>query len=405
MAEYVDLKYIGLISSRLERYKVRNHSPLKANFRCPYCSDSRKSKTKTRGWLLEKSDGKLIYYCHNCFKSVIFTTFLSDMDTTLYNEYIVEKFINGKSETNMKFGNEKPKGVVSKSSGMTRILSIDDEEIEFDDREEEDDIDELDYRLAEIKCIDDMPFEHPAVQYVVERKIPRNKFDSLFYVPKFKKWTNKLLPNKFDNKSLERDEPRLIIPFVDKNGVLFGYTGRSFDPKTDLRYVTIMLDETKTKFYGLNKVDMTKQYYVLEGTLDSLFIDNAMAMSGADARIETLPNKENAVIVFDNEPRNPDIHARMEDAMSMGFKVLFWPSSIHNKDVNNMILNEDLTTSDINGIVSDKSNQYTGMEGQVKLAQWKRVMSRDDFNKKRQSDDSSPNSLALTVRDNVRFVW
>lgn len=403
MAEYVDLKYIGLLSSRLDRYKVRNHSPFKANFRCPYCLDSKKSKSKTRGWLLEKSDGKLIYYCHNCFKSIIFNTFLSDIDTTLYNEYIVEKFINGKSESNMRFDNIKPKGVVSKSSGRSRILSIDDEEIELEDDEE--DIAELDYRLAEIKCIEDMPSEHPAVQYVIQRKIPQNKFDRLFYVPKFKKWTNKLLPDKFDKKSLERDEPRLIIPFLDENGILFGYTGRSFDPKTDLRYVTIILDETKNKFYGLDNVDMSKEYYVLEGALDSLFIDNAMAMAGADARIETLPNKENGVIVFDNEPRNPDIHTRMEDAMSMGFKVLFWPSSIHNKDVNNMILNEGLTTSDINDIVSDKSNQYTGMEGQVKLAQWKRVMSRDDFNKKRQSDNSSSNSLTLSVRNNVRFAW
>ena len=44
MVDYVDMDFINRLSSRLERYRVVNQSPLKINFRCPICGDSKKSK-------------------------------------------------------------------------------------------------------------------------------------------------------------------------------------------------------------------------------------------------------------------------------------------------------------------------------------------------------------------------
>ena len=126
-----------------------------------------------------------------------------------------------------------------------------------------------------------------------------------------------------------------------------------------------MIDPTKNKFYGLDKVDTSKTYYVFEGAIDSFFVDNSMAMAGADAKIELLENKENAVIVYDNESRNPEVHFKMEEAMNNGFNVLIWDDNIIQKDVNNMILKEGLTPEYICDIVKNKNNHYTGMEGIV----------------------------------------
>ena len=37
------------------------------------------------------------------------------------------------------------------------------------------------------------------------------------------------------------------------------------------------------KLYGLDKVNLTEKIYVVEGPIDSMFIDNSIAMAGADA--------------------------------------------------------------------------------------------------------------------------
>jgi len=55
----------------------------------------------------------------------------------------------------------------------------------------------------------------------------------------------------------------------------------------------------------MNTVDSTKKIYVTEGPIDSLFLANAVAT--ADANLSNAGNyydKENLVLVFDNEPRN-----------------------------------------------------------------------------------------------------
>ncbi len=48
MPSYIDTKYVNLVSSRLPLFK-RKHQGL-YNFRCPFCGDSQKSKTKARGY-------------------------------------------------------------------------------------------------------------------------------------------------------------------------------------------------------------------------------------------------------------------------------------------------------------------------------------------------------------------
>jgi hypothetical protein len=50
---WIDVKYANLLSTQLELFKVKKTNPYLANFRCPVCGDSKKNKSKTRGYILQ----------------------------------------------------------------------------------------------------------------------------------------------------------------------------------------------------------------------------------------------------------------------------------------------------------------------------------------------------------------
>ena len=95
MTEWIDRKYVGIISNRLDRYVVKSNQPYTANFRCPICGDSQKNKWKARGYFFSKKGG-IFYKCHNCSFSGNLNTFLKNVDPTLHKQYVFESFAEGK---------------------------------------------------------------------------------------------------------------------------------------------------------------------------------------------------------------------------------------------------------------------------------------------------------------------
>ena len=168
----------------------------------------------------------------------------------------------------------------------------------------------------------------------------------------------------FDN--LKQDSARIIIPFRDKQGNLFGYQGRSLAPKAKLRYITIMLDEEQPKIFGLDKVKEDKPIYIVEGPFDATFLENSVAMAGSDADVRTL-GWSNYIWIFDNEPRNREIVARISKVIDRGDKVVIWPKNIQEKDINDMVL----AGRDVQNVVD--SNVYSGLEATLKFNDWKKV--------------------------------
>ena len=83
----IDSKYIGLVSSRLQKFK-RVKADL-YNFRCPVCGDSQKHKNKARGYIYPvKAD--MNFKCHNCGASSTFSNFIKTLDPVLYKQYILK---------------------------------------------------------------------------------------------------------------------------------------------------------------------------------------------------------------------------------------------------------------------------------------------------------------------------
>jgi hypothetical protein len=156
--------------------------------------------------------------------------------------------------------------------------------------------------LDELQSFDKLVQTHPAKQFVYKRLIPKEHWNKFFLCPKFYEWTNTIVPNKFPN--LKQDHPRVIIPFYDRAGKFFAFQGRAFGNEQP-KYITIKFDDTKEKIYGLDRLDLNKPVMMTEGPIDSLFLDNAVALAGADADIKI--NHEQCTMIFDNEPRNQQL--------------------------------------------------------------------------------------------------
>lgn len=334
---FIEKNYIGMISSQLERFSQKNDGTY--NFRCFYCGDSKKNKSKVRGYLYSIGD-TFNYRCHNCGKSISFKNFLKDIDPILHQKYILEKFKNYK-DSEIKLKPTRPKITLE----VEKELKI--------------------KKHFNLPLISELNTEHPAVKYLEQRRIPKNKYNSLYFTECFKEWTN---TQKETFTSLKYDEPRIIIPLIcDEN--IFGFQGRSLSKKSKLKYITIILDNKYPKIYGLDSIDWNKNVYVVEGPFDSMFIPNSIAMTGADVDLGELTKRKDIdfIFIYDNEKRKKEIVERMSKTIDQGHSIVIWPNDLKFKDINDIIL-EDIPVIDI-----IKHNTFRGLQAKVKFNGWKKV--------------------------------
>ena len=327
-----DLDYIHSISHKLRNFKKKKDYLY--NFSCPVCGDSQKKKTKARGYLYRVKD-MMLYRCHNCGLSTTFGKLLERVDAEVYKRYVLARYSSGESKHTI---HDEPEyqSVVIKETTL----------------------------LDTVKTVSRLSSEHPVRKYMQMRKIPEEYWDELRLVNKFYTFVNRLLPNKFPN--VDQDHPRLIIPFYDKTGKLTGFQGRAFGSEKP-KYITIMLDETAPKLYGLDKVNLTEKIYVVEGPIDSMFIDNSIAMAGADAT--KLPSNGDYVFVYDNEPRNPEIVKRMQKHIDNNDTVVIWPDNVGEKDINDMII-AGKSKLEILDIISKSTHK--NLSAKMRFTEWKK---------------------------------
>ena len=197
-----------------------------------------------------------------------------------------------------------------------------------------------------------------AKKYLESRNLNPDKF---YYTDKFKSWTNSLR-DVFDDTI--KDEPRIIIPLFYQN-TLVGFQGRALG-SSKIKYITVMLNDDAPKIYGLDEIEKSKTVYITEGPFDSTFISNSIALCGADGDVGKWGISD-CVWIYDNEPRNREILSRISRVIGSGQKVVIWPSSIKDKDINDMIL------SGLNVQSVIESNTYSGLEAKLKFTTWKKI--------------------------------
>lgn len=323
--DLIDDKYINLISSRVDKFAKKNQNLY--NCRCPICGDSKKNKSRARGYFYSVKNNTN-YKCHNCGINVSLNNFLKTFDSVLHQEYCLEKYSSGFTGKN--FTAETPKFDFQKPKFKTKLNLL--------------------------KASENLQSK----KYLEDRKLDSSKF---YYVEKFKEWTNSLIYT-FDEKSLKYEEPRIIIPLYYKKE-LVGYQGRALLP-SPIKYITIMLNKESPKLYGYDEINLQEPVYVLEGPFDSTFVKNSIAMCGSDINLENL-NISRPVYVYDNEPRNLEIHKRMLFRIEAGNAIVIWPNTIKDKDINDM----SLSGHDVQSVI--KLNTYSGLEAKLKFNEWKKV--------------------------------
>jgi hypothetical protein len=160
----------------------------------------------------------------------------------------------------------------------------------------------------------------------------------------------------------------MVLPFINADGKLTGMAMRGMRGET-LRYITLKIDEDAPTIFGLDAIDKTKQVKVVEGPIDSLFIDNAIACAGSSFnRIDEL-GLDNPVIIFDNQPRNKEVCTLIKRYIDLGYSVCIWPESLEEKDINDIILSGK-TQSDVEEIISN--NTFNGLSAELKFSKWRK---------------------------------
>ena len=87
-------------------------------------------------------------------------------------------------------------------------------------------------------------------------------------------------------------------------------------------------------------------------------------MAGADVDVPS--DILSPVFVYDNEPRNKQITDRIAKHISDGDSIVIWPSTIKEKDINDMVL----AGHDVQEIVS--SCTYSGLTATLKFNDWRK---------------------------------
>jgi len=343
---WLEEKYIGFISSKLDKFDKKNQTDY--HFRCPFCGDSAKNPNKRRGHFYVNMDKGDCYWfkCFNCHLSFSFETFLKRIDEPTFKEYWKEKLMNGgRGKAATKDGTVKVEQAIKR---MEKPVFLN--------------LGQLSKKLDKVSSL---PADHPTKQYVVDRKIPNRFHYKLFHCPKFQTFTNSLLPGKFS--SLKNDDPRLVIPLLSKEKQLIGFQGRALG-KSEVRYITIMLDRNHSKVFNMDELDPNERHFVFEGPFDAMFIYNSIAMVGGSMDWNLL--NKNSVVVYDNEPRSKETVKKINDTIDRGFKVAFFDRKVREKDINEMVLS-GYTVNQIAKMLG--SNTAHGLAAQLKLNEWKKV--------------------------------
>ena len=337
---FVDGKYAKMLAPKLRNFKQKDDYSW--NFSCPVCGDSKKNLSKARGYLFKHKTG-LVYKCHNCGYTGSLGKLIKYLDEGLYKEYCLENYKeSGAPRTAHK----------SVADAIPAVINP---------------IDFTDEILSPLKRIDKLSLTHPAVKYCINRKIPSKHWHLLYFCTRFKHYVNSLIPNKFEK--IDNDHPRLIIPYFTSHGKCFAFQGRAFGPE-EPKYFTIKLDESEEKIFGMERLNYARRVYITEGPIDSLFIPNAVAVAGSSFNIPTVKAlMTNATIVYDNEPRSPELTKLIEKSIESGYNICLWPDTVEEKDINDMI-KAGRTPEDILEIIN--ANTYSGAEARLAFALWRK---------------------------------
>jgi len=276
-------KYLKIVMNlNFKGYSFRNS---KFNFRCNVCGDSKKSSTKKRGWItLWKK--KWNFKCFNCSSSFSAYAWMKKYYPVVFRDYLREVYSQNSTkiiEPTVEKPIEKKETVIQKN--FRNFIPI------------------LNQRAISDK----------AVQFCIDRKIPKNIY---------KKWF-------VCEEGFYRN--RLIIPFYDKEEHIYFWQARSLIGK-EPKYLNSLFSKEDV-IYNWDFIDKDKEIIVLEGVIDSLFVENSIAVLSTvwDWKIDKKLNALNCYYLLDYD-QSKETKRRYLKLLKEKRKIFNWVKLI--KDIN-----------------------------------------------------------------------
>jgi DNA primase len=250
------------------------------NFRCPLCGDSKDTWKTGRGHIfLNKTP--FVYYCFNagCDASdgMAMTNFMKQLHPE-YNKAYIKKVVNLNKESAEKKAARKEK-LKKNLYVVARTLPQLKNDTRPDITDMPDFIKRNKKKLIDMKSIKDYPV---ALDFCAQRGIPEEVYTRWLFVDNPKSPINQ----------------RVIIPFLNSKGNMYFYQARTIigeEPKyknalTEIRPV-----------YNYYESDFSKPVIILEGPIDSLFIENAIAICGVKYDDRMLDVIKDKYFIFDDD--------------------------------------------------------------------------------------------------------
>lgn len=340
----VDQNWLHRISGSLELFhKIKDGV---FNCRCNVCGDSVKNKSATRMYFYVKK-GNLNVFCHNCGYSKSFYSYMKDCFQYEFDVYKRETLFDCFKAFER---------IAPVYHNLVASVDTDDEAKQQPD---------VLYSDFKTKCtpIADLDDDHPAKLYLKGRGMTPMEYSRLMFTEDFGDLARYINPESGEKL---KAEPRIVIPFVTPDGVVDMMQGRSLDPDSHLRYISIKRHDDVEKIYGRYDLDDTQLVRCVEGPLDSLFVDNCIATCDAN-----LNRSDADVLIWDIQPRNKEIIRYMEEAIENQRSLVIWPIVPDKKlDINDLI-KKGVTRQQIMAMID--ANTYNGLTAKLKFSQWKKL--------------------------------
>lgn len=282
------------------------------NFRCPVCGDSKNNKHKRRGYFILRENRKLggetwQFFCFNCGNSILAEIFLKNHFPLNYKQYIRDSILmNNSSEENETIEKE-CKEQQNKEKELKKIEELND----------------IKYFIPILEGNGKL-FED-AKNYCISRLIDKEIW-SKWYVGIDRKYKN-----------------RLIITFLNDDNEIYYWQGRALYSNMYPKYLN-RSDNRDQAIYNYYNINKSIPIIVLEGPIDSLFVDNSVATLGTKIpeAIEIELQKLNCFYIFDNDKdgRKKSLEYLLKNKYVFNWNLFLKDNSVFKKikDINELIL-------------------------------------------------------------------
>jgi len=327
--KYIQISYANRLGLQLENFKQKRADQWTFSHSCE--AKHGLQRKKSRGYIYEYK-GALVFKCHHCGASNSLFGFIKEENPALYDEYRIEAYRAEHTPLQVQAPVEAAPVIDANLDGLIPVTSL--------------------------------PPSSAILKFLERRKIPNTKYNLLHVAKNFYPWATQYKP---EFRVVDDSSPRLVLPYFDMHGRVFGFTARTFSPTVEPRYIHLRLDKNVDFIYGTERINPRKTIYITEGQIDSLFLENAVAVGGANygsAFVQSV--KSNCVIVPDNDwRRNSQVAGQLKKAINDGYKVCLFPATIKEKDLNDLAKG-GMSLPEIKNVVD--SHTYVGLTAQLEFA-------------------------------------